>query len=193
MLLVIFIDPVFDFVDERGIFFQKFKEDSQPLIDVLPVLDDVLQCCKDLPHVKTVLCTSIYKVKQFKTDGLENLCTEERGQQSLLDPSKFNLHAIKKTNNMYDLFDANKTTELDDLVDMCDKVLVTGVTSTSCVRATIQELLKQKKSVIVALDAIAHRKSSNNTASSLVNQWNNQGVIIKDAWKSVLHEFGYEG
>jgi nicotinamidase-related amidase len=185
-LVVIFIDPVFDFVNEAGIYQKKFGSDAQPLIDVLPVLELILHRCTSNPHLTAILCTSKYRYNQFNTEGLEKLCTEDYGQTSCLEESAFDLHVTKNTNNLFDVPET-ESAKLNVILEHGSDVMIVGMTTTSCIKAAVTELLHRRIQIIVPRDAIAHRISSNKVAEELLNQWSNNGVHIISNWEQALN------
>jgi hypothetical protein len=185
-IAVIFIDPVFDFIDKEGIFFKKFGSDSIPLIHILSTLQDILNSCFNLQNVKKILCTSRYIRDQFQTIGLEMLCVEEKGQKSCLDPSLFDLHIVKKSNCIYECIDQNQELELEHLLTKCSKILVTGMTTGSCIRASVLELMKRGHHVVIARDGITHRTSQNECAERHLIDWEKSGIEVVQSWKDIL-------
>jgi nicotinamidase-related amidase len=185
-IAVVIVDPVFDFVSEEGIFFKKFGEDALPLIHILPTLQNILKFCLNQQNVKKILCTSLYVKDQFQTKGLEMLCAEGIGQRSCLDPTLFNLNVVKKSNSLYDFVNTRQEQELEQILSKCKKVLVTGMTTGSCVRVTVLELVKRGYNVVVARDAIAHRTSQNERVEKDITDWEKNGVEVVQSWKEIL-------
>jgi nicotinamidase-related amidase len=78
-------------------------------------------------------------------------------------------NVVKKSNSLYDFVNTRQEQELEQILSKCTKVLVTGMTTGSCIRVTVLELVKRGYNVVVARDA--HRTSQNEQVEKDITDW----------------------
>ncbi|KAG2382854.1 hypothetical protein C9374_004821 [Naegleria lovaniensis] len=170
---------------------------------------------KDLYSVQQLCCQSQYEYKQFKTSGLENLCVTSHGQECTIPIEYFNYRVIKTKNSILDdlitFEEINTETTMDDnslssnpnktpmenfhtLLEKFNKkeqsfVVVMGVTSNSCVKSSSLALAKLGHRVIIPLDCVACRKSTQQSANQFLLQETkkpNSRISIVESWRDLF-------
>nr|CAG4715878.1 unnamed protein product [Naegleria fowleri] len=249
--LFITIDIVRDFVDDdpRSVFMRTYGgEEVEPLLQVPPRILECLKFCKhDESLVLTepnnfnnnqtssrkhryntqhVCCQSQYQYKQFKTNGLENLCVSSHGQECVLPMEYFDYRVIKTKNSILDdiiVFEemsANSSTRNDDennnssqigsfssdvqsplekfktLLENFNKqqessfVVIMGVTSNSCVKSSSLALAQLGYRVIIPLDCVACRKSTQHSANQFLlheTKRTNSRITTVNSWRDLFN------
>jgi hypothetical protein len=186
-----FVDPLEDFVHPKGPFVKTFGWE-----DVEPVAESVRQMSlmTEAFHGEAVriLCRSLYKENQWPEKGLEQLCTTKQGRQSVIPMEQFDVEICKTHNSLL-----TATFPLEEFLGDDEYFGIAGLTLTSCVKATIKdcrELFAQSgknRKIVVALNAVAARKSQRAKADALIDELSQPDVkdvlVVRD-WQSIKHQ-----
>ncbi|KAL9644549.1 hypothetical protein ABK040_009413 [Willaertia magna] len=197
-IALIVIDVVFDFVEVSGIFAKTYGEDDvKPLVEVKNKIIDTLSELKDTNDgslISTICCQSIYKHKQFRKKGLEDLCVTKEGQECMIQPlSKFfDYSIVKSTNSIFDLLEfkeisTNSTKPKEEFIELLrqhDYVMIMGVTTTSCVRISVEALIQLGFKVMLPKDWIACRKTQTKEGEEFYEKVK-ESVTIIDSCKQL--------
>ena len=208
--LFISIDIVRDFVCSDGIFAQTYGlDDVRPIIEVTDRIVECIKYSKD-PEVQSrikstlICCQSEYKHKQFKTQGLENLCVLPEGQESVIPYDLFDYKLVKTTNSMFDvksfqsLLGDSQDTEIVvepkqaflELLSQFNNdkkyIVIMGVTSNSCVRTSSTELSKLGfKNILIPLDCVACRSKTQSGIQFLEKETKTFDIMTVKSWKDL--------
>jgi nicotinamidase-related amidase len=185
-LSLIVIDPLFDFLHEEGVFSRAFGiDDVYPCRIILPNLNSLLSTIKDRLDISKILVKSAYVPNQFGKN-LEFLCTTSFGQRSLLSEDLFSISVVKHSNSIFDVHDPDSISFLETKLEK--EVFVCGLTTTSCVRVSVDALIKRGHTVYLAEDTMAARQSNSKTVSDLIEQWRTwRQVRIMKSWTEIVH------
>ncbi len=117
--------------------------------------------------------------------GLEELCTSEKGGTSVISNSYFDAQ-VRKTDNS--IFTAGQ--EFLDAVKQRTFLVFTGITTTSCILKSIQEVREKfaDRVVIVPRNAVASRVSQKKKEDELFEEWrdsNDERVIVVPTLRSI--------
>ncbi len=169
-----------DFADIDGVFARCYgREDSRPVLDLCErMIEEEIYGLRER-HAHLTLCRSQYTRNQFNVKGLEELCATEEGRRSVLSPDLFDWEIDKNDNSIL-----SAGAKAEELIDTRDHHILTGVTTTSCVGKSIDEIRKRfagkGKRIIVPRNAVAARASQADKARALFDEWK------KDARSDVI-------
>ena len=99
----------------------------------------------------------------------------------------FTFQLVKQTNSLLDC-GGKQRRRLLDMVSHAT-VLLTGVTTTSCVKAAVEALRGRCRRVVVAADAVAVRAVATARGASLLTNWRAEPtgeVGVVDSWRDLL-------
>jgi nicotinamidase-related amidase len=176
-VLVLVVDAVNDFMDtERGVFHRAYPAaDTAPVSSLLPELRAMATAMR-AAGADVWQVASAYRPKQFRTKALATLCTEPWGRQPALKESIAPLRITKVSCGIMSAPDATELDALRSALSGADWVLVAGVTTCSCIRVTVEELLQlsdvsRPYRVLLAEDAVAARQSQAPNVEALYARW----------------------
>lgn len=180
------VDPLHDFMDEKGVFTQCYgREETEPMRNLLPTLNQMVRVWRGKAHV--VLCQSLYSHNQWGVKGLENLCTQENllGREPCIDERFFQSAVTKSRNSITSI----PTEEWRELARNTKKHLIlTGVTTTSCIAKTVEALRSGFWKIIIPADAVASRASQQKKEEALLDSWSDEHlsrVIVVPHWRDI--------
>lgn len=154
-VVVIFVDPVFDFLHEEGAFARAVGTDRTITVrSVLPTLLRLAEWgCEHGDFVKLVHVSSFYRPRQFR--ACSDLCTTATGRQWMLPSNMpFALEITKTSNSLLDVVVKRHEAELLELVSH-SQVPVCGVTLLHCIRQAVETLQCRCANVFVTRDTVS--------------------------------------
>jgi nicotinamidase-related amidase len=176
-VLVLVVDAVNDFMDtERGVFHRAYPAaDTAPVAALLPELLAMARAMR-AAGADVWQVASAYRPKQFRTKALATLCTESWGRQPAVEESLAPLRITKVSCGIMSAPEAAELEALRSALSSAAWVLVAGVTTCSCIRVTVEELLQladvsRPYRVLVAQDAVAARQSQAPNVEALYARW----------------------
>lgn len=187
---VVVVDAVKAFMHPDGTFVRCYgTEDAKPVCEVLERLREMLLAWQH--KARPMECRSIYKRNQFTVPGLEELCTEENAfdRESCLPPGQFEWVFDKTDNSLLSAGEA-----VIALLRQSRNLIVTGVTTTSCVRKTVEDCVERfgdSMRIIVPGDAVASRVEKAAEQAALLKKWGsrtNKNVMVVDSWRDIAFE-----
>ncbi len=183
--VVAFIDPLNDFVRLDGPFQKTYGEDALNVLNVIHVLREMAHAWKN--RIELVLNKSNYRRDLFKVPGLEELCTTEEGRASVLDTKLFD-RTIEKTHNS--IITAGR--EAIDFLLSKEFIALTGMTGTSCITKTANDILQLGREgnripkLILPRNAIANRESREPDFEETLQNWReDKRVIVVPRWEDI--------
>jgi nicotinamidase-related amidase len=186
---VIVVDPLRDFMDQSGTFAKCYgAQDTESIRDVLPVLTEMLRTWRG--KTWNILCQSLYARNQWKVRGLEELCTKENcsGRESLIGRASFDFTATKSDNSVTSMAQG----EVEELGrHMRKHLILTGVTTTSCIAKSVEALRIGFVRIIIPRNAVAARNSQQKKADALFEGWSDERmtkVIVVPTWREITFE-----
>jgi len=180
--LAIVIDPLADFISEKGAFSRCYGEkDTERVRNVANDLEAMVDEWNE--RVRVLLCRSKYEYDQCKVRNLEMLCVTEQGRESMIAPEMFSAVIEKYENSILCSPDIEEY-----LSDEILHLIPTGITTTSCVRKSIrgiQEKFPHIK-IIIPKNAVASRISRENDENALLDLWGkSNNVIVVKRWQDI--------
>lgn len=152
-------------------------DETDDIRNLPPTLQEMLNAWKGRAY--RVLCRSEYPYNRWEKEGLEKLCTTEGGRASVIDPSLFE-HTMTKTDNS--ILAASE----EDLkfLHRNEYLILAGVTTTSCIRKSIEQLLAERTQlkIIVFRNLVAARKSERDKAEKVLNM-RHPNLTVMDRWQ----------
>lgn len=191
----IFIDPLYDFLSPNGVFCATYGEvDCEPILSVTASLNQLYYHLKtNFPSVHVIVVSSIYEQTQFR--NIHNLCTSPERRKVMLEGCPVDENNTVCDNHTFvlkcdnSLFSCSEES-LERVRHACigRNVLVCGVTTVSCVAATIGKLRESTncKKIVVAANAVASRKSNADRETKLMTDWKESlecGVEVCEQWQ----------
>lgn len=189
------VDPLHDFIGEGGLFECVYGPmDIEPLRRVQETIATVMRTYRGKMFFALVM--SHYCRGQFnhKDPRLEALCAEAEGMKLILPEELeqlFNLRFTKTGNSVLSASGFIKKIEKGGLFK---NLWLTGITTTSCIEATINECRHEATKhvrIIVAKDAVASRRSRRRGKDGelkLFKDWSNpsaENLYVFDSWRDV--------
>lgn len=182
---VIVVDPLKDF--ESGEFVTCYGlEDTEPVREVIARLRQMVEAWQG--KARLVLCASLYDDDQFKVPGLEKLCTTDAGRQSVIPPGLFHRQILKRQNSF-----GPTMQDLRPIVENDNCLIITGLTTTSCVVQSVNDCraVLGRVRLIVPANAVGTRKGRQNDGQRLVENWsqpNELHVTVVPRWEGITFE-----
>ena len=184
-LTVVVIDMVHDFINLEGVFAQVFgEEDTQPIRNSAKVVSAMIN---ELSGCEIVLVSSKYQNTQFK--NVPGICSTSLGQKIELSTIDVKEHRIlyKNGNSIFD-----QTTE-DDIQKLRNffynkTVVIAGATIPACVQSTIKDLRSCCAHIIVPVDCVSARVSSQSSCQKILSSWNDQpDITMLETYKLITN------
>ena len=176
-------------MDRDGTFAECFnldgQKDAEPVRRILPTLTGMTKAWRRKAYL--ILCQSLYTYDQWKVKGLENLCTEENrwGREPRIDERLFHSIVTKSHNSITSM----PASEWEELVRHTrEHLILTGVTTTSCIKKTVEALRLGFWKVIIPRNAVASRASQKEEADLLLDSWSGDSashVIVVPSWRDI--------
>jgi nicotinamidase-related amidase len=193
----IFVDPLSAFMELEGTFVQCYgSEDTEPVRALGVTMKAMAREWRNAAEL--VLCQSLYERNQFSVPGLEELCTEQnrfdRAPVFADDHEEWFKYTIEKHDNSVL---ATLDRELRGILAATRHLILTGVTTTSCIAKSIEGDDRGRNSlrkelpdltVVVPRDAVAARVQKSAEAQELLAQWSrseDKRVIVVESWKNI--------
>lgn len=188
------VDPLEDFAfhenGKAGVFTECYGvKDTIPIREALGEIQTMLIAwAARSMQTKLILCKSQYDFNQFDVPGLEELCTTDKGRNSLVREQAFDAVVTKRDNSLFSVPELN----IDDLLGDGEYAGVEGVTLTSCVVKTIIDLRKRQRQqmLVLPLNAIGWRTQQNQKAQEIIDEYSDESVedvLVIDKWQQIEH------
>lgn len=187
------VDPLHDFIGEDGLFERVYgQKDIEPLRKVQETIATIVRTYH-MQMFCVALVASKYRKGQFnhRDPRLETLCTTAEGRKLILPEGlQTNFHrTLKKTRNSV-LSTQGFAMELQKGSHI-KNLWLTGITTTSCIDAAIDECrdeATQHIRIIIAKDAVASRRSRRRDEHELFEKWSDlrvENLYVFDSWRDV--------
>lgn len=187
----IVVDPLVDFArtteSRPGAFIDCYgREDVQPVIDAIVELQTMVLAWHE--QVYCVLCKSQYQYDQFGVPGLEELCTTPERRTSLIPEEWFRSVFTKYDNSIL-----SAQQSVSELLGDGEYVGIEGITLTSCVTKSIQDIRTQLrgKKIVVPINAVGWRAKQEQVAQEIISELSNakvRDVVVVDRWQQIEHQ-----
>ncbi len=182
------VDPVRDFMHSKGTFTECFGlEDTEPIRQILPRLREMIK--KWRMKVYPILCQSLYEWDQFGVPGLENLCTQGNflGREPMIPETCFRATITKPQNSLYSA-PREEESKAWNYICRSRHLILTGVTTTSCIQRTVKDFPKGYTQMVIPRDAVASRASRKSDEQAILDYWSEErmtNVIVVPSWKNI--------
>src|SRR3989344_5567056 len=180
----IVVDPLWDFISRDGEFERGYPSQNESIRAVLETLTRMVDTLRT--QVDTVLCASKYEEGQFG-DHIKYLCTSDERRTSMI-PREWFRETLTKTDNSILMAGDDAWRVLTDK----PHVILSGLTGTSCIRVSTQEILKYlpRTHLYLPKNAIAIRDDANTRQKMemLYEKWEDpdqKKVHVFDQWENI--------
>jgi nicotinamidase-related amidase len=189
---VVVIDALKDFIDPQGTFGKRFatlngEEDLRPFQEVMPRIERMVRGTHFV--AKNIFVSSCFRDE--KKRRFLSLCGRRRPVEPDSRPAvrmtDFSSFLAKEDDYLLHSKEAVR------VIKECTRVVIAGVTTTTCVKNAVEGCIEGKRSglfphldsIIVPRDVVAARKAREQEASRLFKQWEKDGVAVIPSWHDI--------
>lgn len=181
------VDPLWDFIAKEGEFERGYPGQNESIRAMMPTLTEMVEDLRK--KVDTILCASKYNEGQFG-EHIQHLCTTEERRRSVIPEELFKETLTKTANSILTAGELGEG--IWRVLTDRPHLILTGLTGTSCVRVSVDEIVKYLPGTHVYLpkDVIAIRDNEDSRLrmEKIYEYWQDPKqtkLHVFDSWRDI--------